>query len=50
MSKKTKLVFSGIVIGAIAAICGIVYFVNKNDSIGNFEDDFEDNFEDEFEY
>ena len=43
MSKKTKLVLSGVVLGAVASICAVVYFVNKGkESMSDFEDDFED--------
>lgn len=48
MSKKTKLVLSGVVLGAVASICAVVYFANKGkEDLADFEDDFEKEFEEE---
>jgi hypothetical protein len=51
MNKRTKILLSGIVIGAVAAICGIIYCMGKSGNIlDNFEDDFgdDDEFDDAF--
>ena len=48
MDKKTKLILSGVLLGALATVCAAIFFAKKGKEVeSDFEDEFADEFEDE---